>query len=195
MSDTRVEQLLAEVSQGYPGSQERLIELVYADLHRMARAQIALGVGSEGTLGATALVHEAWLRLEGDLDGVIKNQAYFYGAAAQAMRRALIDYARARGAKKRGGDRRRLPLEGIDLSRAGRDDELLAVDGIIEQLAEEDDRLAEVVRLRFWAGLNVEAVANALGCSSRTVKRDWAYARAFMIDALGIVDEQDEDQG
>lgn len=188
MVETRVEQLLADVSQGHTASQERLIDVVYDDLRHLARAQIARAVGTEGTMGATALVHEAWLRLEGDLESVAKNRSYFYGAAACAMRRVLIDYARNRGAQKRGGDRNRLPLEAIDLSREGRDEELIEVDQLIEQLAEQDDRLAAVVRLRFWVGLSTEETAAALGCSSRTVKRDWAYARASFIDALGLTD-------
>lgn len=193
MGDTVVDQLLDDVAAGGDGSKERLIEAVYQDLRRIANSQVGRGSGREGTIGATALVHEAWLRLEGDLDSAMRNRAYFYGAAAQAMRRVLIDYARSRGAKKRGGDRKRLPLEAIDLSRDGRDDELLEVDQLIDQLAQEDQRLAEVVRLRFWAGLSTKETAKALDCSDRTVKRDWAYARAFMIDSLGLSGETAED--
>lgn len=194
MVETRVEQLLAEVSEGRAESQDRLIDLVYDDLRQLARTQIARATGAEGTMGATALVHEAWLRLEGDLESIVENRAYFYGAAACAMRRVLIDYARSRGAQKRGGGRKRLPLEAIDLSREGRDDELIEVDGLIEQIAKQDERLAEVVRLRFWVGLGTEETANALGCSSRTVKRDWAYARAFLIDALDLTGSSDEER-
>ena len=194
MGDTVVDQLLEEVAAGSDGSKEQLIDAVYKDLHRMAKAHVGRGSGRDGTIGATALVHEAWLRIAGDLDSAMRNRAYFYGCAARAMRRVLIDYARARGAKKRGGDRKQLPLEAIDLSRDGRDEELLEVDGLIEQLASEDERLAEVVRLRFWAGLSTKETARALECSDRTVKRDWAYARAFMIDALGLSNESTGDE-
>jgi RNA polymerase sigma factor (TIGR02999 family) len=193
MSDTVVDRLLADVARGDDGSKDRLIEAVYRDLHHIAKSQVAWEKNPEGTIGATALVHEAWMRLSGDLDGAMRNRAYFYGAAAQAMRRVLIDRARSRNAGKRGGGLKRLPLEGIELSRDGHDDELIELDGLIEALAQQDERLAEVVRLRFWAGLSTKETARALECSDRTVKRDWAYARAFLIDSLGLGGE-DEDQ-
>ena len=190
MSDTGIEQLLCEASEGRAEANERLIELVYQDLHQIARAQIGRGAHEPGTLGATALVHEAWMRLAGNFQGATRNRAYFFGAAAQAMRQVIIDHARSRGAKKRGGGKRRLPLEGIELSRDGRDEEILEIDQLIENLAEEDPRLTEIVRLRFWAGLSTQETAEALECSARTVKRSWAYARARLIDALHEDDSQ-----
>ena len=185
MGSTEVDRILGEVAAGRTGASDRLIEAVYDDLRRIARSQLGRAGEANGTLGATALIHEAWMRLSGDLTGVMRNRPYFYASAARAMRQALVDHARARGARKRGGDRTRLPLEGIDLVRQERDDELLEVDAVIDRLARQDERVGEVVRLRFWAGLNNSQVAEVLDCSERTVKRDWVYARACIIDALG----------
>jgi RNA polymerase sigma factor (TIGR02999 family) len=189
MSDTVVDRLLADVARGDAGSKDRLIEEVYQDLHRIAQSQVFWERNPEGTVGATVLVHEAWIRLSGHLEGTTRNRAYFYGAAARAMRRVLVDRARSQGAHKRGGGLKRLPLEGIELSREGHDEQLIELDGLIEALENQDGRLAEVVRLRFWAGLSTSQTARVLECSERTVKRDWAYARAFLIDSLGLVDE------
>ena len=195
MSDTRIEELLIKASEGRSDAEEDLIELVYKDLHQIAKAQIGRGANDPGTLGATALVHEAWMRLAGNFQNATRNRAYFFGAAAQAMRQVFIDHARARGAKKRGGGQRRLPLEGIELSRDGRDEELLEVDQLIESLAEEDEQLVEIVRLRFWAGLSTQETADALECSTRTIKRSWAYARARLIDSLQMSDDIEQGKG
>ena len=195
MSDTQIDALLLQVKEGHSQAREDLIELVYADLRQIANAQIGRGAHDPGSLGATALVHEAWMRLAGNFENATQNRSYFFGAAAQAMRQVLVDHARARGAKKRGGGKRRLPLEGIELSRDGRDEELLEVDQLIESLADEDELLAEIVRLRFWAGLSTQETADALECSPRTIKRSWAYARARLIDSLQMSEGIEQGKG
>ena len=138
------------------------------------------------TLQATALVHEAWLRLErAGVDPTRVERAHFFFAAARAMREILIDHARARGRKKRGGDRRRIGLSRLDLAADEEPANLLAVDEAITRLEEVDARAAEIVRLRFFAGLEFAQIAELLGCSVRTVMRDWAWARAWLYDQLG----------
>jgi RNA polymerase sigma factor (TIGR02999 family) len=132
------------------------------------------------TLSATALVHEAYLRLASRDGHDAKGKAFFYAAAAQAMRRILIDHARRRGAAKRGGERRGLPLDVVEL--AIRDDpaEFLSLDEALLRLEERDGRAAEIVKLRFFAGLSEEETAAALGLTGRTVRRDWQFARAWL---------------
>src|SRR5262249_19377511 len=140
----------------------------------------------EHTLQATALVHEAYLRLLGD-DGAAlawSSRAHFFSAAAEAMRRILIEHARGRGRVKRGGGRKRGPVDVIDLASAENPEDILALDAAICRLEERDPQAARIVRLRFYAGLSVEEAAEALGISPRTVKRDWAFARAWLYEQL-----------
>lgn len=136
------------------------------------------------TLGATALVHEAYLRLSGDGKQAFANCAEFFVAAAEAMRRILIEHARARGRLRRGGGRQPITLSSIDLGREEDLDQVLVVDEAIERLARAHPRCAEVVRLRFYAGLGEEETAAGLGVSVRSVRRDWSFARAWLFDAL-----------
>ncbi len=158
---------------------EELLPLVYEELRRLARARLA-GEGAPQTLQATALVHEAWLRLVGESDPGWSGRAHFFGAAAQAMRRILVERARARGAEKRGGDARRVSLDESAAVAAEPSLELLALDEALERLREHDARKAQVVLLRHFAGLDLEEVAAAIGVSLATVKTDWTYARAWL---------------
>jgi len=175
--------LLQAVSDDQEGARDRLIEVVYGELRVLARSRMSRErVGH--TLQADDLIHEAYLRLLGDLGArPMVGRAQFFHAAADAMRRILIEYARKKGRLKRGGDRAREVLEVADLAAESPDDTLGIVDAI-DRLEKWDARLGEIVRLRFFAGLSVEETAEALGVSPRTVKRDWTFARAWLYDAL-----------
>jgi len=161
------------------------IEEVYGLLRRIAQEHMSRERGSH-TLQATALVHEAFLRLQaGGVAGLDRSQ--FLAACVESMRRILIEHARARGRLKRGGDRARLIVDiaGVaDLAQDTTEDEVMALEGCIDRLQALDGRLAELVRLRFYAGLTIEQAAEAMEISPRTAKRDWAYARAWMRDYL-----------
>ncbi len=163
---------------------ERLLPIVYDELRAIATSRLR-GEREGHTLQATALVHEAYLRLVGAEAPAWRSRAHFFHAAAEAMRRILIDHARRRMRVKRGGDN--VPVELDDAHVADWPDpvELLAVDEAIRRLEEQDDRAADVVRLRYFAGLSVEETASALALSERTVMREWAYAKAWLRDALG----------
>ncbi len=161
-----------------------LLPEVYAELRRLAET-LTLRLNPGQTLQATALVHEAFLRLVGDRDPGWEGRRHFFGAAAQAMRQILIDQARRRGARKRGGDARRVELaEGVAYIEPPADD-LLALDEAIQALQGEEPPLAELVMLRYYSGLSVEETAAVLGHSPSTVKRDWRRARAWLSRQLG----------
>jgi RNA polymerase sigma factor (TIGR02999 family) len=160
-------------------SDESLFAAVYERLRRMADKQLA-GERTGHTLQPTALVHEAWLHLKDHLAGLRDQPGRFFGAAAEAMRRILIDHAGARGAQKRGGGAAKLPLDLIEVAATASLDEVLELDAAIEALAARSPRSAEVVRLRFFAGLGEDEVARVLDTSERTVRREWAFARAFL---------------
>jgi RNA polymerase sigma factor (TIGR02999 family) len=161
-----------------------LLPDVYSELRRLAAALTArLRPGQ--TLQPTALVHEAWLRLVGSQDPGWNGRRHFFGAAARAMREILIEQARRKGSFKRGGSARRVELtEGLILIEPPADD-LLALDEAIEQLQAEEPLLAEIVLLRFYAGLSVEETAGVVGRSVSTVVREWRFARAWLADRLG----------
>jgi RNA polymerase sigma factor, TIGR02999 family len=175
-----VTQLLLAWGNGDPVAGDRLLPLVYAELHR--RANIAMRRENEGnTLQATALVHEAYLRLV-DQDRIAwKNRAQFYGVAAQVMRRILIDHAREHLAQKRGGGAHQVTLSGIEAA-ADSDEavDVLALDEALQRLAQLDPRQARLVELRYFGGLSIEETAEALEVSPATVKREWATARAWL---------------
>lgn len=172
--------------------QGELLPLVYDHLKRIAQARMQ-GERAGHTLQATALVHEAWVRVAGGADVAWTDRAHFYGAAAEAMRRILIEHARARGRVKRGGGLKRQPLDVVDLAVEADPAEILALDEAIGRLEEQDARAAKIVRLRFYAGLSVDETAQALELSRRTVLREWAFARAWLFRSLGL-DEPDEDE-
>jgi RNA polymerase sigma factor (TIGR02999 family) len=165
-----------------PGAAQRaneLLPLVYEELRKLAASKLARESPGQ-TLQATALVHEAWLRLGGDQQPPWQNQAHFFAAAAEAMRRILVDRARRRKALRRGGDPERVDLESIPLAMEVNDDQLLGVHEALGRLAEHDPNKAELVKLRFFAGLTIQETAKVLGLAPTTAKRHWAYARAWL---------------
>jgi RNA polymerase sigma factor (TIGR02999 family) len=177
-----VTRLLEAAERGETDAAERLLNLVYAELHRMAEQK--LGGESGATLQPTALVHDAWLQLVGSKGPNFSNRSHFFGAAAQAMRRILIDRARRRHAEKRGGGAKHVNLDDVDIAIHASDENLLRIDEALEALAKEDPEGAELVRLRFYVGLKNEEAAEVLGISERTAKRYWTFARAWLFDAL-----------
>jgi len=190
---TKVTHLLSSLAAGDRQASEQLLPVVYDQLRRAAQQRMAQERTSH-TLSATALVHEAYMRLVGDDDPKWDGRAHFYAAAAEAMRRILIEHARSRNRVKRGGDRQRIPLNVLDLAADQDPEQIMSLDAAIERLANEDPRLAEIVRLRFYAGLSVEQTAAALAISDRTVKRDWAFARAWLHRELESEAEQNQPQ-
>ena len=160
-----------------------LLPLVYEELRKLARARMA-GESPGHTLQATALVHEAYLRLGGDERRSWANRAQYFAAAAEAMRRILIDHARKRRAVRHGGGQDHVPLEEISIAAPGDDDELLAVHDALEKLAAHDAQKAELVKLKYFAGLTTEEAAAVLGLSVPTAKRHWAFARAWLYRAI-----------
>jgi RNA polymerase sigma factor (TIGR02999 family) len=166
--------------QGEPKSARELLPLVYDELRRLAAQRLAREAPGQ-TLQATALVHEAYLRLVGaDPDRPWNGRGHFFGAAAQAMRRILVENARRRSRAKRGGDRARLDLDAAEPVVPQTDDDLLALDEALEQLALKDPVKAELVGLHIFAGLTLSQAAEILGLSSSTADRYWAYARAWL---------------
>ncbi len=163
---------------------DRLLPLVYDRLRAIAAQRMA-GERAGHTLDATGLVHEAYLKL---VQGPVgwQGKAHFYAAAAEAMRRILVDHARGRGREKRGAGRVRLPLDVVDLASREDPSEILSVDEAVRRLEERDPRMAEIVKLRFFAGLSDAETAQALGIADRTVRREWTLARAFLQRELGL---------
>jgi RNA polymerase sigma factor (TIGR02999 family) len=174
-----VTNLLTAAAKGEPSAAEQLLPLVYEQLRALAQRHM-LGERGSHTLQATALVHEAYLRLVENTQIDWKGRGHFYLAAADAMRRVLVDHARARGAVKRGGRWKSVTLELEDLVHERGLGELLAIDEALEQLTASDPRAAQVVRLRFFAGLSVDETALALQISPRNVDREWQYARSWL---------------
>jgi RNA polymerase sigma factor (TIGR02999 family) len=182
MSD--ITHILSAIEQGDPHAAEQLLPLVYDELRKLAAQRLAQEKPGQ-TLQATALVHEAYLRLVGaEQGGSWDNRGHFFVAAAEAMRRILIDQARRKQRPKHGGDRKRVDLnEGLSLSEAP-DDDLFALDEALAKLAQEEPAKAELVKLHFFAGLSLEEAGRILGISHRTAKRHWAYARAWLYAAV-----------
>ena len=180
MSD--VTRLLEAIEEGDTAADERLLPLVYAELRQLARAKMAREQPGQ-TLQPTALVHEAWLRLVDEQGRArFENRAHFFGSAAEAMRRILIERARRRLAIRHGGGQERRDLEEIAVAAPmEKDEQLLAVHEALERLAKHDSRKAELVKLRYFAGLSIAESAEILGISPPTAKRDWAYARAWLV--------------
>jgi RNA polymerase sigma factor (TIGR02999 family) len=176
---------LQKIEQGDPAAADQLLPLVYQELRRLAAAKMSRESAAQ-TLQPTALVHEAWLRLGGEDQPAWQNRAHFFGAAAEAMRRILIDRARRRRAIRHGGDQVRATPEELenvaDLNRS--DDQLLAVHEALDRLAAEDPKKAELVKLRYFAGLTLEDAASALHLPLGTAKRWWTYSRAWLYREL-----------
>lgn len=183
-----ITQLLAAVRDGDPTAFDRLVDRVYRELRLIARQQLRRRRPGQ-TITTTALVHEAYLRLA-DRGAGWNDRSHFLAVAALAMRHVLVDAARRRTAKKRGGDEVRIAFDELSPGRYepgadGRAVEILAVDRALTALAALDERLSRLVELRFFAGLTEEEVAAAMGTSERTVRRDWRKARAYLFEALG----------
>ena len=173
-------QILERVEQGDPKAAAELLPVVYEELRRLAAQKMANEAAGH-TLQPTALVHEAWLRLGGSDSPRFQNRAHFFGAAAEAMRRILIEHARRRLAAKRGAGVEAVDLDGLEISTPlANDDQLLAVNEALEKLAAVDPRKAELVKLRYFVGLNFEETAAALGIAVPTAKQWWAYARSWL---------------
>ena len=181
---SEVTQILAAVEQGDPRAAERLLPLVYEELRRLATARLANEKPGQ-TLQATALVHEAYLRLVNAEQKPWNSRGHFFAAAAEAMRRILVEQARRKKRLRHGGGRRRLDFDSQLEAPADADDQLLAINDALERLAEEESEAAEVVKLRYFAGLTIEETSAAMNISVRTVNRHWTYARAWLGQELG----------
>ena len=177
MSD--VTRLLNRVQEGDPKAAEELLPLVYEELRKLAAHRMA-GEAAGQTLQATALVHEAWLRLVGHGQQQWNNRGHFFAAAAEAMRRILIEAARRKQSQRRGGGLERVDLDDAQLVLERPTEEMLAVDEALQKLAVEDSMAAELVKLRYFIGLNLPEAAEALGISPRTADRLWTYARTWL---------------
>jgi len=173
-----VTQILNAIEHGDAHAAEELLPLVYEELRKLAAAKMANERPGQ-TLQPTALVHEAWLRLVGkDGQAQFKNRAHFFGAAAEAMRRILIENARRKQAARHGGDQRRVDVQ--EIASAVKDDALLALNEALNNFEAQDGAKAELVKLRYFAGLTLEDAAEVLGISLATAKRQWTFARAWL---------------
>jgi RNA polymerase sigma factor (TIGR02999 family) len=182
MSD--VTQILAQIEQGDARAADQLLPLVYDELRKLAAAKLACEKSGQ-TLQPTALVHEAYLRLvKGQDQSPWNGRGHFFAAAAQAMRRILVESARHKQRIKHGGQLKRVELEPIALPPTVDADELLALDAALEQLAATEPVIAELVQLRHFAGLTIQQTAEAMGISVRTANRHWAYAKAWLYQQL-----------
>ncbi len=189
MTDDPVTNLLADPSLSDDDRAARLLPLVYEQLRAVANARMG-GERRDHTLQATALVHEAYLRLVGERQIPWQNRAHFYAAAAEAMQRILLDHAKGKGRQKRGGNRRHEPLHAnvCDLAAADDPEAIVSLDRAVRRLESEDSGIGAVVRLRFYAGLTIEQTGEALGISPATVKRRWEFGRTWLFRELREAD-------
>ena len=181
MSD--VTRILNAIERGDAKPADELLPLVYEELRKLA----AHRMGNEApgqTLQPTALVHEAWLRLVGSENPKFEGRAHFFGAAAEAMRRILIDRARCKRALRHGGGQPQVNLEGVEIAAATEEEKLLAVNDALDKLAARDKLKAELVKLRYFVGMTIEESARILGISEPTAKRWWTYARAWLYNEI-----------
>ncbi len=182
-STSEITQVLQAIRRGDGRASDELLPLVYNELRRLAAARMTLEPAGQ-TLQATALVHEAWLRMVGDGERTWQNRAHFFGAAAEAMRRILVENARRKSRLKRGGGQVRLDIENLDLAATTPDDKILLMDEALEQLQAEDAEKARIVVLKFYGGLTNQEVAESLRVTERTVERQWAYAKAWLFQCI-----------
>lgn len=177
-----VTRVLSEIEKGDPRAADRLLPLIYDELRKLAASRLADEAPGQ-TLQATGLVHEAYLRLVGGAAApdAWNGRGHFFGAAAEAMRRILIENARRKRAAKRDGGRRRVSLEGLEVADTAPPEQLLALDEALSRLAAEDPQKAELVKLRFFAGLTIEAAAEVLEISPATAKRWWTFAKIWLL--------------
>ena len=186
---TDVTRILSAIEQGDPNAAGQLLPLVYDELRRLAAGHLAHEKPGQ-TLQATALVHEAYLRLvDVDRPQLWNSRGHFFAAAAEAMRRILLDRARDKRRLKRGGGWRRLRLDHLDLPVDDTPDDLLAFDEALDKLAQADALCAELVKLRFFAGLTLAEAATTLGIARRSADRTWAFARSWLYHELGQGDQ------
>ena len=177
-SVSQVTRILESIKGGDPKASQDLLPLVYEELRNLAAARLAHEAAGQ-TLQPTALVHEAWLKLGGS-DHDWNGRGHFFAAAAEAMRRILIDRARKRSRQRHGGGMQRVNLDSVDFAATTDDDTLLRLDEALAKLATEEPAKAELVKLRYFSGLSIPDAALALGISEATAKRHWAYARAWL---------------
>src|SRR5262245_44936771 len=179
-----VTQLLDAAAAGDPKAAAELLPLVYDELRKLAAARMAEERPGQ-TLQATALVHEAYVRLVGPADAPKwSGRGHFFAACAEAMRRILVNRARDKGREKRGGSRQRVDLDRVLVADQASDEDLVAIDDALQELAHRNGPCAELVRLRFFTGLTLDEAAAAMGIARRTANRYWAFARAWLFDAL-----------
>jgi RNA polymerase sigma factor (TIGR02999 family) len=178
-----VTHILNRVQQGDAKAAEELLPLIYDELRRLAAAKLSREASGQ-TLQATALVHEAWLRIANQHEQHFECRAHFFAAAAEAMRRILVDRARRRRSLKHGGGLTPVDINLVELPIESNPDRLLRVHEVLDQLAAEEPLRAEIVKLRFFVGMNHDEIARALNVSEKTVKRYWAYAKAWLQRAL-----------
>ncbi|HTV39993.1 MAG TPA: sigma-70 family RNA polymerase sigma factor [Candidatus Sulfotelmatobacter sp.] len=184
MSD--ITRILQSVESGDPGAADELLPLVYGELRKLAASKMANEQPNQ-TLQPTALVHEAWLRLTGNEDVKWNGRAHFFGAAAEAMRRILIDNARRKRAARHGGGKERLDVQDIEIAAPAKEDELLAIDEALEELGTVDKQKADLVKLHYFVGLTMEECAGVLGISVPTARRWWSYARAWLFQRISCI--------
>ena len=177
MSD--VTRILESIEHGDPKAADELLPLVYGELRKLAASKMANEAPNQ-TLQPTALVHEAWLRLVGNDNPQFANRAHFFSAAAEAMRRILIDKARRKKAIHHGGDKQRVNIDSVDVAALADDEELLAVNEALDKLAAQNQVEAELVKLRYFVGMTLEEAAEVLGISARSADNYWAHARAWL---------------
>ena len=181
MSD--VTRILESIQHGNPKAADELLPLVYGELRKLAAARMANEAPNQ-TLQATALVHEAWLRLVGNDNPQFANRAHFFAAAAEAMRRILVENARRKRAQRHGGGQQRLELLDFAAPSAPNADQLLAVNDALDKFAALDPQTAQLVKLRYFVGMTIEETAEALGISKATAKRHWDYAKAWLYEEI-----------
>jgi RNA polymerase sigma factor (TIGR02999 family) len=192
MSMSDVTRILSAIEQGDPKAPERLLPLVYDELRKLAAQRLAQESPGQ-TLQATALVHEAYLRLIGSEPPSWNSQGHFFSAAAEAMRRILIENARRKRALKHGGGHKRVELDGVDVPEDAPSQDILAVDEALSRLAAEDPVKAELVKLRYFGGLSVEDAGRVLGISRATADRYWVYARVWLYSELSEAESREPD--
>jgi len=180
---SEVTRILGSIEQGDQKAAEQLLPLVYEELRKLAAAKMAQEQPGQ-TLQATALVHEAWLRLVGSGSKQWNSRGHFFGAAAEAMRRILVDRARKKARLRHGGQLEKVDLAHVTIATEDTDDVILAIHEALERLAAESPQKAEIVKLRYFAGLEHAEIAHALGIAEPTVRRHWAYARSWLYAEL-----------
>ena len=186
---TDVTRILNAIEQGDGKAAEKLLPLVYEELRHLAAQKMARESPGQ-TLQATALVHEAYIRLVEAKDQNWNSRGHFFGAAAEAMRRILVENARRKGSPKYGGDRKRVDLVGEDVAFEIPSDDLIALDEALTKLAEEEHDIADLVKLRYFTGLPLHQIAGILGISERTAARYWTYGRVWLLRELSGSDQQ-----